>query len=63
MTLLIIAFIIILAIFITLSALSLDDERDLSKIARVLLVVMVICCLMACYVFFNWCLFFRDGFC
>lgn len=63
MILLIIAF-IILATFATLASLSLDDERVyMSKIARVLLVVMVICCLMACYIFFNWCLFFRDGFC
>lgn len=61
---LIIIFLIILAIFITLIVVSLDDSRVyMSKIARVILMVMIICCLMACYVFFNYCQFFRDGFC
>jgi hypothetical protein len=57
-------FLIVLAIFIALFAISLDDTRVyISKIAKVILIVMVICCLMACFIFFNYCQFFHDGFC
>ena len=68
MSQLIIAFLITLAIFITLFVVILDDTRVymyISKIAKVILIVMIICCLMACFIFFNWCniSLLRDGFC
>ena len=63
MGLLIPAFLIVLAIFIVFFVvrLSLDDTKVyMSKIARVILIVMI---LMACYISFNYCHFFHDGFC
>jgi hypothetical protein len=64
--LLVIAFLLIFYIFIILCIVSLDNTNvHMSKIARVILIVMVICCLMACFIFFNWCniSLLRDGFC
>jgi hypothetical protein len=64
MILLVVIAFIMLAIFTTLLVVSLDNSKvHMSQIARVLLVVMLIGCLMACVVFFNWCQFFHDGFC
>lgn len=61
---LIVAIFIVLAIFAILSAVSLDDTNvNMSKLAKAMLIVMVICCLMSCFIFFNWCRFFHDGFC
>lgn len=63
MEILFFAVLVIGTIFIFLLIASLETKGSMNKIARVLLILFIIGCLMACFVFNNWCLFFRDGFC
>jgi len=64
MSMLVTAILIVLASFMVLFVISLDTTREnMSKVAKIILIIMIICCLMACFIFFNYCQFFRDGFC
>lgn len=63
----IMSFMIVLAIFMVLF-IGLDDTRaNTSKIPKVILIVIIICCSISCFIFFNWCsidlLSHGDGFC
>lgn len=64
MGMLVIAILIVLEIFMVLFIVSLDTTRaNMSKVAKIILIAMIICCLMACFIFFNPCQFFHGGFC
>jgi hypothetical protein len=56
---------LLILIFTTLIVVVGSDDRTgyISKIAKIVLIMIVICCLVACFVFSNPCYFFRDGFC